>query len=319
MSEFNLIQRYFAHLGASRAEVVLGVGDDAALVAGPGNTQLAIALDTMVEGVHFPVGTAPFELGFKALAVNLSDLAAMGAQPVWATLGLTLPEKNEQWLADFSAGMGFLASKYQLQLIGGDTTRGPLTITVQVAGSLPSGQALLRSGAKPGDLVFVSGQIGDAHLGLKQVLGALPIQVPHSVQRLHQPEPRVALGLALRGLASSCIDVSDGLLADMAHILAASGVGARIYPSLLQLSAEVKTHFALLGGWQGVLNGGDDYELCFTAPAERQSQILALADTLRLRISCIGEIVSQPGLVCLDEHDQPMAIHGAGYDHFREA
>ena len=316
MSEFNLINTYFSHLGTARREVALGVGDDAALVAGPGDTQLAIALDTMVAGVHFPLQTAPFDLGHKALAVNLSDLAAMGALPVWATLGLTLPEKNEEWLADFSAGMGFLASKYQLQLIGGDTTRGPLTITVQVAGEVPKGKALLRSGAKAGDLVFVSGQIGDAALGLKQVMGELSVQAPLALQKLYQPEPRIDLGLSLRGVASSCIDVSDGLLSDLGHILKASGVGAQIYPQLLKLSSSVKAHFAAMGGWQTVLNGGDDYELCFTAAPEHQEQIFAFGRQRGCAISCIGEIVPTPGLECLDQHGQKLSLSVAGYDHF---
>jgi thiamine-monophosphate kinase len=245
LTEFNLIERYFTRPAAAPdPDVILGIGDDAALVRVPTGMELAVATDTLVEGVHFPPQTAPETIGHKALAVNLSDMAAMGAEPRWATLALTLPQADEDWLTAFSSGFLALAAAEGVQLIGGDTTRGPLSITVQILGLLPSGSALRRSGACAGDLVYVTGTLGDAGLALRMLQhahGSAAVAAPLA-QRLNQPQPRTQEGLALRGIASAAIDISDGLCADLGHILAASGVGAHINLAALPLSADVAAY-----------------------------------------------------------------------------
>jgi len=318
MSEFDLIQHYFTRPTPS---ATLGVGDDAALLRVAEGMELAVSTDMLVSGTHFFVDADPYLLGHKTLAVNLSDLAAMGAKPRWATLSLALPEANENWLKKFSAGFFALADEYGVELIGGDTTRGPLNLSVTIMGEVPRGKALRRDGAQLGDDIWVSGTLGEAALGLAHLQGK--VMLPETIQvcclaALHQPQPRVALGLALRGIANSCIDVSDGLLADLGHILERSNVAAEVRYDKLPVSS----FFASCGDvmfeltQQCVLSGGDDYELCFTAPDARRDEIELLATYLRLPLKRIGKIVSGRGCKVRADNGSVMKIEKGGYDHF---
>jgi thiamine-monophosphate kinase len=312
--EFELIERFFARRGARRDDVLAGVGDDAALVTAPGGT-LAWALDTLVEGAHFPAGFDARFVGHRALAVNLSDLAAMGAEPAWALLGLTLPSADEQWLAGFSAGFDALARRHGVAWVGGDTTRGPLTISVALAGTVPAGQALMRRGAGPGDDVWVSGTPGDAAAGLAILQGRLPAQGRARealLARFQLPQARVALGVALRGIATACIDVSDGLAGDLAKLCAASGVGADLASRELPLSAGLCSAAPPEARLAYALGGGDDYELLFTAgPAER-ARLAALDAGVVLKR--IGTVTEEPGVRVDGAPVERDAGHG--FDHF---
>ncbi|MDR9435692.1 MAG: thiamine-phosphate kinase [Thiohalophilus sp.] len=323
LSEFDIIARYFAQATPGREDVVLGIGDDAAVIEPPAGQQLVVAIDTLVAGVHFPLDTEPYDIGWKALAVNLSDLAAMGAEPAWLTLALTLEHNDEDWLAAFSRGLADLAGQYGLQLVGGDTTRGPLTITVQVAGYLPPGQALTRQGAAPGDEIWVSGTLGDAALGLRLMQGELDASSSASEElcrRLNRPQPRLALGRALRGMASSCIDISDGLLADLGHLCAAADCGAGLQYADLPLSSAARQLIATDPGLGELpLIGGDDYELCFTAPASQHAAIRSLVTQLDCPLTCIGQIESEHGIRCQEQDGRTRNVSGHGYRHFNES
>lgn len=322
ISEFDLIKQYFARrhvpLQDSDSGILLGIGDDAALLRMPAGMDLAVSIDTLVAGMHFPPSTDPADIGHKALAVNLSDMAAMGAEPRWATLALTLPQADEAWLEGFSKGFFALAERYGVTLVGGDTTRGPLTITVQIHGLVPAGRALRRAGARPGDLIYVTGDLGDAGLALLALQGKtnLPSQdATRILRRLHRPEPRIREGLALRNLASAAIDISDGLFADLSHILEASAAGATLFLERLPLSDGVAAFVAETHDWSLPLSAGDDYELCFTLPAQHQAMVLAAMRDLSSRCTCIGKIDDTPGLRC--------RLHGGlftpvtlGYRHF---
>ncbi len=313
MSEFDLIQRYFTR---SASSAVLGVGDDAALVGVGAGNELAISSDMLVCGTHFTADADPFLLGHKTLAVNLSDLAAMGAVPRWATLALALPDADEDWLQKFSAGFFALAGAHGVELIGGDTTRGPLALCVTILGEVPRGRALRRDGALAGDDIWVSGTLGKAALGLADEQGrhTLYDQVRDDcLKALHQPQPRVALGLALRGIARSAIDISDGLLADLGHILQRSAVGAELEIETLPI---VGTGVEKKLAQQCALAGGDDYELCFTAPATARDTLVALAEQLQLSLTRIGQIHAGHGCVVRDAAGKEMKIEKAGYDHF---
>jgi thiamine-monophosphate kinase len=302
-SVFDIIRRHF-YRPARRA--LLGVGDDAALLAPAPGAQLAVSTDLLLEGRHFPRGTEPWALGHKALAVNLSDLAAMGATPRWATLALALPAPEDDWLAAFAAGFYALAERFGVELVGGDTTRGPLALCVTILGEVPAGQALLRSGAREGDDVWVSGELGGAALALMQP------DDKAAARRLHEPEPRVALGERLRGLATSAIDVSDGFAQDLGHILERSGVGARIdYDNLPKHRiADVALERRC------VLAGGDDYELVFTAPPAARARLEGLQADLGLALSRVGAITPHDaGLRVLDESGAPLEL-ARGFDHF---
>jgi thiamine-monophosphate kinase len=266
VSEFELIRRFFTRVTPG---AVLGVGDDAALVHIRHGMELAVSTDMLVSGTHFFPDADPFFLGHKALAVNLSDMAAMAAQPRWMTLALSLPEVDEMWLEKFSAGLFALADEYQVVLIGGDTTRGPLNLCVTIMGEVPHGAALRRSAAQVGDDIWVSGVLGDAALALAHIQGRMQLATKDFVacaSALHQPMPRVALGLALRGVGHSAIDISDGLLADLGHILECSNVGAEIAFAALPISCAMQPYLEQPLGKHCVLAGGDDYELCFTVP-----------------------------------------------------
>jgi thiamine-monophosphate kinase len=315
-SEFDLIARYFAGHDR-RGDVVLGVGDDAALIASvPPGEVLAVTIDTLVSGVHFHPGVDPATLGHKLLAVSLSDLAAMGARPAWATLALTLPDVDEAWLAAFAAGLFTLAEAHDVALVGGDTTRGPLTLTLQLAGHVPAELALRRSGACPGDAVCVTGTLGDAALALASPPGLVPEEAAFLQTRLERPTPRVTAGLALRGLATSAIDVSDGLAADLGHVLKASGVGATLELAHLPLSPALQ-RLAEAGDWAHPLGGGDDYELCFTLPSARLTA-LATQD-LGVSVTRIGTVDAEPGLRLVAPDGSPYVLARAGYDHVGSA
>ena len=313
LSEFDIIARFFTRQGAYRDDVVLGVGDDAALLKVPKDRQLVLAVDTLVAGRHFPDDTAAFDIGWKALAVNLSDFAAMGATPAWATLSLTMPAVDKDWLQAFADGFYSLAEQYQVALVGGDTTRGPLSVSVQLQGYIEPGKVLRRDAAKPGQALFVSGTLGDAACALHQLQsGAVDAFV---FERLNRPEPRVALGQLLGGVAAAAIDVSDGLLADLGHILEASRCGATLYPERLPASSALQN---LPAGevLEYQCNGGDDYELCFSVAPERRAQLDALLQQQGLSVTEIGVIDAQPGLRCKlpDGRIITPAIHG--FDHF---
>ena len=319
MSEFDLIRTHFACLGGQRPDVILGVGDDCALLQVPAGQDLAVSIDTLVAGVHFLLDGDPQALGHKSLAVGLSDLAAMGAEPAWATLALTLPPEwlhsRPDWLAGFCAGLDCLAREHGVALVGGDTTSGPLAISIQVHGLVPHGQALRRGGARPGDLVCVSGTLGDAGLALRRVLGALSVTDALRL-RLDRPTPRVSLGLALRGLATAMIDCSDGLAADLGHILIASGVGAELDLARLPLSAEVAEVVGEGGDWSLPLASGDDYELCFTLPSEMRPDLASIAARGGVDLRVIGHITEATGLRCRLPDGTDLALEHTGYDHF---
>ena len=326
MGEFDLIARYFTRPVRRAA---LGVGDDCALLAPKPGMQLAVSSDMLVEGRHFFAGTDPERLGHKALAVNLSDLAACGARPLAFTLALALPRVDEHWLAGFSHGLLALADAHGCELVGGDTTQGPLNICITIFGEVPTGAALLRSGAQPGDDIYVSGTLGDARLALDALQGhapanTLPAQwLAAAQQRLEAPTPRVALGLALRGVATSALDVSDGLLGDLGHILRASGVGACIDTSMtINLIASSAYSISASGPFdtnylhQCTLAGGDDYELAFTAPTAQRGAVAAAAQASATPVTRIGCIESAPGLRLVDAQGQPQANRYASFDHF---
>lgn len=313
ISEFQLIEKYFTRQSVTRADVLLGVGDDCALLRAPTDEVLAVSIDTLVSGVHFLPDIEADDLGYRALAVNLSDLAAMGARPAWATLALTLPEANETWLERFAAGFFSLAREHDVQLVGGNMARGPLSVTIQVHGFVPAQQALRRAGAQPGDLIFVTGTVGDAALGLKVArneIVAPPSNAEYLLRRYQRPTPRVAQGLALRGIASAAIDISDGLLADLGHLLASSGVGARVVIDDVPVSAAYRAACEPTDPW--ALSGGDDYELCFTAPPEKREEVLRTVPSA----ACIGIIESPLGLRCVRGDGKSDVPRARGYDHF---
>jgi thiamine-monophosphate kinase len=319
-SEFELIDRFFRR---PARHAVLGVGDDAALVAPTPGCELVVSVDMLVAGTHFFADVDPEALGHKVLAVNLSDMAAMGARPRWALLAGALPDADPVWLEAFARGFFALADRFEVDLIGGDTTKGPLNLCVTILGEAPAGQALRRSGARAGDAVYVSGRLGDAALALahhrsRTVLG--DDELHHCDHALLRPTPRVALGERLRGLATAAIDVSDGLVGDLGHILEASGVGASVELARLPRSSALDRR---LGGVERalalecLLAGGDDYELCFTAPVIAAPKLSALAAELGLALTPIGNIEQRSGLVVMDEHGRALDTLPAAFDHFR--
>lgn len=308
LSEFGLIERFFARQPLKSPHNRLGIGDDCALLEIPAGYELAVTTDTMVENVHFFADTNPQQLGHKLLAVNLSDLASMGAQPFAVTLALTLPKVDEAWLSEFSKGFLDLAQQYHVDLIGGDTTKGSLTLTVQALGLVPKNLAMKRSNAKVGDLIYVTGCLGDAGLGLKIEQGYPCLNPESALKQFHQPLPCVAQGIALRKIANACIDISDGLAADLGHILEKSAVGATLDVDALPLSEAVKNYIAETGDWKLPLTAGDDYQLCFTISPDK------VAD---LTIDCwqIGVIEAQAGLRIL-RSGQFETLKVQGFEHF---
>ncbi len=321
LSEFELIERFFRR---PVREAVLGIGDDAALVAPTAGCELAISTDMLVEGRHFLADADPEALGHKTLAVNLSDLAAMGARPRWALLACALSAADPAWLEAFARGFFALADAHGVELIGGDTTRGPLNLCVTIIGELPAGAALLRSGAQPGDSVYVSGTLGDAALAVAHHGGRLALsseELARCDAALSRPTPRIALGQRLRGLATAAIDVSDGLTGDLGHVVEASRAGATIELASLPRSAALDR---LLGGAERelavecLLAGGDDYELCFTAPRSVAAKLQALSAEIGVALTRIGTIEARRVLVVRDEHGRALAAPPRAFDHFRE-
>ena len=327
MGEFELIARYFQRPDhPAGSDVALGIGDDCALLAPKPGMQLAVSSDMLVEGRHFLSTTDPTRLGHKALAVNLSDLAACGARPLAFTLALSLPHTDEAWLDGFSRGLFALADAHSCTLMGGDTTQGPLNICITVFGEVPAGQALLRSGARAGDDIYVSGTLGDARLALEVFRGKLSL--PQAAfdaarERMERPTPRIALGMALRNVASAAADISDGLAGDLGHILTASGIGACIHTAELPDLIAIKHHLTLAKGQndvknalEWVLGGGDDYELVFTAPPDRRDAVRAAAHASATPVTRIGVIESAPGLRLVDAAGEPVTLRMQSFDHF---
>lgn len=342
MNEFELIDRYFRNCGAARADVGLGVGDDAALLEMPPGQQLVAAIDTLVEGRHFPAGSAPASIGHRALAVNLSDLAAMGASPAWALLALTLPNVDEHWLAEFASGFSSLAHAHGMSLVGGDTTAGPLTVTVQVLGHVPPREAMQRSGGSPGDILFVSGNTGDAAAGLvleqkalqagvateglsrgasPQRTSSAPAALDENARYLRDrflfPTPRVELGQRLRAFASACIDISDGLFGDAGRLAVASGCGMSIFHEQLAVSAQL---IAMVGDEQArhyALTGGDDYELCFAVAPDRVESLERALPSERWQYRRIGQLEASAKR-SLIRGGTVIDFSHSGFDHFTD-
>ncbi|NOQ16739.1 MAG: thiamine-phosphate kinase [Methyloprofundus sp.] len=307
ITEFDIIQKYFTR-PARHKNTQLSVGDDCALLSVPEGYDLAITTDTMVEGVHFFSDVESEYLGHKLLAVNLSDLASMGAEPVAVTLALTLPEVDLVWLQGFAKGMFALADKHAIDLVGGDTTSGPLTLTIQAMGVVPKGRALKRSAAQVGDLVYVTGSIGDAGLGLKIKQGYSCVDGIYALQRFNLPDPRIDEGLVLCDLANACVDISDGLAADLGHILNQSGVGACLDYQQLPVSTAVREYMDKTKDWQLPLVAGDDYELCFSISPDKAGQ-------LNIACTCIGVIEAEKGLRLKRDGVESKFLAG-GFEHF---
>ncbi len=319
MGEFELISRYFANCGAKRTDTAIGVGDDGAVLQVRDGYDLVVTTDTMAVGTHFFPDDDPRALGHKVVAVNVSDLAAMGAEPAWLSLALSLPAIDEPWVAAFAAGLHETAEYYNCQLIGGDTTRGPLSLTMIAKGIVPRGKALTRSGAKVGDYIYVTGTLGDAALGLKLWQGQHDVSKKHQthiLQRFHYPSARVALGQALRNIASSAMDLSDGLYSDIQHILKRSGVGASVDVTKLPLSQAVKDSCDHATAIQLALSGGEDYELLFTVPEARRGSLDVLLSPYGIAVSCIGRITGVAGKLELKHAEQPYAYQHHGFVHF---
>lgn len=317
-TEFKIIEKYFTR---SSQNTDLGVGDDAALIQISAGHQLAISADMSVAGTHFLEDCPAYFIGWKSLAVNVSDMAAMGAKPKWATLSIALPDIDEAWLAEFSRGFFACADEFDISLIGGDTTRGPLNISVQIMGEVPIGKALRRDSAKADDEIWISGTLGEAALGLAQLQNKLPENTLTAAEKqvcvdsLQAPQPRLALGLALQDIANSAIDISDGLLADLGHILERSKLGANLYWEQIphvNVSNGIDTHKL-----QSVcLAGGDDYELCFTSPTSEHDVILEIGKKLHLKLTVIGMTTQENKLSIYDKNHQEIGLKSAGYDHF---
>ncbi|WP_313915394.1 thiamine-phosphate kinase [Tahibacter sp.] len=322
MAEFALIEEIRRRCSVPRADVLLGIGDDAALLLPRSGNELAVSMDSLVAGVHFPHTADAFDIGWKALAVNLSDLAAMGAEPAWATLALTLPAIDTEWLAGFCDGFAALARAHGVALVGGDTTRGPLTITLTVHGFVPAGQALRRDGARVGDCILVSGVTGEAAAGLGCLLAHALLCEPdetdraHLLERLNRPIPRVALGIALRGLARAAIDVSDGLRQDLGHIAARSGLAATIRTNCLPPSVVLSRvgDAAQRLRWQ--LTGGDDYELCCAVPPDRVPDAQVAAAALGIALTVIGHFDAGSGVRVVDASGNTVELPRGGWEHF---
>ena len=329
-SEFDIIKTYFSLVGASLDKpdwLIAGIGDDAAVINPHSKEQLLISVDTLNAGIHFPDSTLPADIGYKALAVNISDIAAMGGKPIWFTLAISLPSVDHDWLKSFCTGLSEIATQHNLKLVGGDTTKGPLSITIQIAGQAPAKQSLKRSGANVGDDVYVTGTLGDAAAGLKLLQLDQEIFDSHHhklIDRLNRPSPRVEVGLALRELATACIDISDGLSGDLGHILEASRdandiLGAEVDIENIPLSESLQQSGLTVEAQNGfALHGGDDFELCFTAPESERAVIETISQQVGCRITNIGKIIQERGLFAKDKK-QRKAIIKTGFDHFGES
>ena len=313
LTEFDAIEKYFAGLTPGSRGVVLGVGDDAALLAADPDTHLVVSTDTLVSGVHFFPDADPADVGYKALAVNLSDLAAMAAVPRWFTLALTLSETemSHEWLDGFARGLAQPARNYDVALVGGDLCKGPPAVTIQVIGECPRGSEVRRRGAAPGDHIYVSGELGSAAFAL-EILKSGRTPDPDCLARLLRPVPRVEMGVSLRGIASAMIDISDGLLADLGHLLKAGNIGARINIDAIPFHEQLDAECDPAQKWRCILSGGDDYELCFTVPPDRQDKLGSIGSP----VSGIGEITAEKGLRCIRKDGTEYVPDRTGYVHF---
>jgi len=319
VKEFDLIGRYFSNGGHKRKDVAIGIGDDCAVVNVPSNQQLAVTTDTLVAGVHFLENAPAKSVAYKTVAVNLSDLAAMGAEPAWISLSLSLPEVHEAWLSDFVEGLYELTQYYSVQLIGGDTVKGPMAMTITAQGFIPPGSELTRSGAKPGDWVYVTGTLGDAGAGLDILQGSLAVKGEARevlINRHYYPTPRVAAGTALRRIATSCIDVSDGLVSDLGHILTASGCGANVHVERLPLSRALTSAVDNDKAIEYALSAGDDYELIYTVSEEQRVSLETALASTNVKVTCIGQLTGQSGALSLLKDNQPYTLPEiCGYEH----
>ncbi|MGL4724395.1 MAG: thiamine-phosphate kinase [Scandinavium sp.] len=320
--EFSLISRYFDRVRSSRLDVETGIGDDCALLSVPEKQTLAISTDTLVSGIHFLPDINPADLARKALAVNLSDLAAMGADPAWLTLALTLPSVDEAWLETFSNSLFEQLNYYDMQLIGGDTTKGPLSMTLGIHGFVPEGRALKRSGAKPGDWIYVTGTPGDSAAGLAILQDCMKVNAKEDadylVKRHLNPTPRILSGQALRGLANSAIDLSDGLISDLGHILKASECGARIDLDSLPYSEAMTRHVEPEQALRWALSGGEDYELCFTVPELNRGALDVALGNFGMAYTCIGQMTADVEGLHFQRDGKPVTLDWKGYDHFAQ-
>lgn len=319
MPEFDIIKHYFAGTALSREDVILGIGDDAAILQPPANKQLAISTDTLISDVHFPVQTSAYDIGYKSLAVNLSDLAAMGAEPAWVSLAISLPDEDDVWLDMFMQGFNSLSKKFNLCLIGGDTTRGKLSITISVIGFVDATKALRRDKAMPGDAIYVTGTLGDARFGLQALQQQIKSDddIDYCIARLNRPTPRVEAGQLLTEVGACAIDLSDGLLSDLGHICNASDCGAEIQLESVPLSKQLLTCMNQTPDWHTILNAGDDYELCFTVKQKDIPQMESLLSGV-VSFSRIGVITQQKQIDCLYNNQVFSDIPSTGYDHFEK-
>lgn len=317
MNEFDVISTYFKSLSSAKSHVIFGIGDDAACVRVPPQHDLLISTDTLVSGVHFLSHWDPYDIACKAVMVNVSDMAAMGATPLWITLALTMPTCDESWLQRFSEGLRDSLNPYQLALIGGDTTKGPLSITITIHGTVPEGRAVRRSGAKPNDVIYVSGTLGAAALAVAFLSRDDTDKNDYalSMNALLHPIPRVDLAPLLQTYASAAIDISDGLLADLQHICVASGVGARLSWDSIPVNALVTKYFGS-NAIDFALRGGDDYQLCFTVDPHRELTFLASLKECGLSCHRIGEIEAKPGIRAVDANGNTLSLTISGYSHF---
>lgn len=321
LGEFDIINQFFNRKTSNRRDVIQGIGDDCALLTVNSQQLLAISTDSLVSGTHFLPNIDPADLAYKALMVNLSDLAAMGADPAWLSLALTLDNVDTDWLKKFSDSLYSLLDYYQMQLIGGDTTKGPLSLTLTVYGSIPQGMQLVRSGAKTGDWIYVTGSLGDSAAGLAILLDQLntsnELDKHYLVERHLKPQARILMGQGLRGLASAAIDLSDGLLSDLDHILKASQVGAKLNLEDLPLSDVLERTTTHKQALQWALSGGEDYELCFTVPEMHRGALKSRLDQIGVPYTCIGQITNNVGKLECYLHEQPITLDWHGFDHFK--
>ena len=318
-SEFELIKQYFQNLTHEDSSIQCGIGDDAAIVKIPQGMDVVLSMDTLLQDTHFPAEADPFDIGYKALAVNLSDIAAMGAVPKWVLLSISLPESNEVWIKEFASGFLELAKQHSVSLIGGDMSRGPLSVTLQIQGLVPTGTALKRDSAHKDDLIYVTGSLGDAGVGLDIIQGKLSIAKEHEkffLNSLNRPEVSVEAGLRLREIANSAIDISDGLIADLGHILDASHVGAEIEVEKIPLSEAMQQCVDETTAWNYALTSGDDYKLCFTASAARDELIINTFREINIPVSCIGKIREETGLQLKIPEGTCFELSGKSYEHF---
>ncbi|MCC2614725.1 thiamine-phosphate kinase [Aestuariibacter halophilus] len=319
MKEFELIDTFFKAGSYQRKDVVLGIGDDCAIADVPSGQSLVVTTDTLVSGVHFFADAPPEAIAHKAVAVNLSDLASMGAEPAWLSLSLSLPDADEAWVAAFSKALHALSEYYSIQLIGGDTVRGPLSVTITAHGFVPQGQALCRHNAKPGDLIYVTGSLGDAAAGLAILRGQLKTTQNSEdflVNRLHYPTPRLLAGTAVRRIATAGIDISDGLLADLQHVLSSSGCGAQLHLEQLPLSVAMRESVPANKAYDFALAGGDDYELLFTVSADKRTNLEINLANFNVEATCIGQMTGKDGKIELRLGDEPYSLDVKGYEHF---